>query len=365
MDQDPRYRADPQSSFSPGSNFGRRTAGSGSGTQTGDGDSVRDWQKNTWFGPAPADPDPFDEPESAPELRESRSENVNERVGDFWNQQTTGYQYTGEIPGPQQAGTAKKRREPRKKKEMSTATAVRIVLILLAVLAAAFLILRYAVFCVRNITIIGNSSIPAADVIAASGIRTGDSILSLDEETVKTRLESDWRLQFRYMEKNLPSQVIISVREREECCWLTYGGIIYTMDKNRMVMFESEDLENAPGTLDSLVEVRGLGIRSGSRVGQTMVLTSHSQELAFSELFLEMKVLGCRGRIQEADLSNVSSILLMTRDGYTVSMGDSGNIHAKLRAALLVMERLKQMDLSGGTINVSNPETPFYSPADD
>ena len=78
-----------------------------------------------------------------------------------------------------------------------------------------------------------------------------------------------------------------------------------------------------------------------------------------------MKVLGCRGRIQEADLSNVSSILLMTRDGYTVAMGDSGNIHAKLRAALLVMERLKQMDLSGGTINVSNPETPFYSPADD
>ena len=137
MDQDPRYRADPQSSFSPGSNFGRRTAGSGSGTQTGDGDSVRDWQKNTWFGPAPADPDPFDEPESAPELRESRSENVNERVGDFWNQQTTGYQYTGEIPGQQQAGTAKKRREPRKKKEMSTATAVRIVLILLAVLAVA------------------------------------------------------------------------------------------------------------------------------------------------------------------------------------------------------------------------------------
>ena len=42
-----------------------RTAGERSGAP---GPGVRDWQKNTWFGPAPLNSNPFDEPEDAPEL---------------------------------------------------------------------------------------------------------------------------------------------------------------------------------------------------------------------------------------------------------------------------------------------------------
>ena len=39
---------------------------------TGPQPPLRDWQKNTWYGPAPLDENPFDEPEDAPELRELR-----------------------------------------------------------------------------------------------------------------------------------------------------------------------------------------------------------------------------------------------------------------------------------------------------
>jgi len=53
-----------------------------------------DWQKNTWYGPAPQNENPFDEPEDAPELRSSRSENVNEHLGDFWRGETSGRGYT-------------------------------------------------------------------------------------------------------------------------------------------------------------------------------------------------------------------------------------------------------------------------------
>ena len=55
------------------------------------GEELKDWQKNTWFGPAPLNNNPFDEPEDAPELRESRSENVTEHVGEFWNTPDRGY----------------------------------------------------------------------------------------------------------------------------------------------------------------------------------------------------------------------------------------------------------------------------------
>jgi len=160
------------------------------------------------------------------------------------------------------------------------------------------------------------------------------------------------------VEKELPNAVTLSVREREACCWLNYCGIMYAMDKNRMVLFETEDVTMRP----ALPEVKGLDIRSGCMTGQTMILTSQEQQQVFSEMFLEMKVLGCTPAILEVDLNNLNSILVVTRDGFTVSMGDRQNLHAKLRSMLLVQEQLKAMGESGGSISVVNPENPYYSP---
>ncbi len=353
MDQDPRNR--PFDAF-PSQNTTRRTAGSGSGTQMPQGDSVRDWQRNTWYGPAPTDFNPFDEPEDAPELRASRSDNVNQKVGNFWEGQNTGYQYTG-AQQKTAGNAASQERKPRR--EISFATVMKILGGLLSVVLVVYLVLRFAVFTVREIRVVGNGSIPSETVITQSGIHLGESMLSLDQTAVQRRIEDNYSLQFRYLEKNFPSTVVLCVREREVCCWITYSGILYFMDKNRMVMYETEDLNTRPA---ELVEVKGLNIRAGCRQGQTVLLNTTAQEMVFNDLFLEMKVLGCTAKIAEADLSNLDSLILVTRAGYTVFLGDEGSIHAKLRAALLVQEELLKMNLEGGTINVTNPETPVYSP---
>ena len=94
------------------------------------------------------------------------------------------------------------------------------------------------------------------------------------------------------------------------------------------------------------------------------VFSSAEQETIFRDLFMEMKVLGCTGMISEADLSNPQSILLTTRNpAFTVSIGDSSVLHAKLRSMLLVREKLLEMGKTGGSITVANPETPSYSPS--
>jgi len=111
-----------------------------------------------------------------------------------------------------------------------------------------------------------------------------------------------------------------------------------------------------------LVEVKGLEVRSNTIVGQEIVLGNEKQQEILSSLFLHMKVLDCTGEIKEADISNTDSILLETRDGYTVSLGDVEELHAKLRSMLLVRDELRRMEKIGGTINVSKPETPIYAP---
>ncbi len=337
----------------PQDNYRPRTAGERS-RQAGNNDGVRDWQRNTWFGPAPLNDNPFDEPEDAPELRESRSENVTEHIGDFWNSPGTGYQSiadSGKINtenGP--AKTSRKQARP---------STVRVIAGVVLVLTALLLVLRFAVFSVKQIIVTGNESIPAEEVIRASGIHRGDSILSLNEKTVEERITSDYRLQFRYLAREMPSTVILSIREREPCCWLTYCGIMYVMDKNRMVLYESENPSEQP---QNLVEIKGLEVRSNTLVGQYINLGNETQKSIFTELFLEMKVLGCINQIKEADVSDTNSILLATRGGYTAALGDRTNIHAKLRSLLLVQEELIRLGQTGGTINVTNPEVPIYSP---
>ena len=354
----------------PGSQIPGRRAGDPSGSPGGADRGLKDWQKNTWFGPAPSNSNPFEEPEDSPELLEARSSNVSDRSGDFWDEQKTGYQYSTGKSGQKPARSAAASREHRERVVSLRAAAI---VVLLLVTAAA--VLYFGVFRIREIRVTGNRDISAADVIRFSGIRRGDSILRLSEKETERRMLSSamsaassqgnynyYRLQFRYLEKEMPGTVTIAVREREACCWLTWCGIMYVMDKNGMVLYETEDA----GMRDRvrLVEVKGLDIRSGAQAGQTMVLSSASQELLFKDLFLEMKVLGCTEKIREADLSNPSSILLTTRDpAFTVALGDSTFFHAKLRSMLMVMDKLAEMGKTSGSINVSNPESPSYSPS--
>ncbi len=355
----------------PGQPIPGRRAGDNSNASGENSGNLKDWQKNTWFGPAPSNSNPFEEPESAPELLQERSSNVSNHTGGFWsNLEQTGYQYhTGDLKDPE-TGKNRRRTRPEHRDHRISLRALGFVFIFLL---AAFLVTYFGVFRIREIEVTGNHEISASEIIRLSGIRRGDSILRLSEKETERRLNSAaisaaaetknfnyYKLHFRYLEKELPGKVTISVRERESCCFVIWCGIMYVMDKNGMVLYETENPDMRKEAL--LVEVKGLDIRSGAHIGQTIVLSSATQELIFRDLFLEMKVLGCTDQILEADLSNPSSILLTTRDNFTVSIGNSDSLHAKLRSMLLVREKLTEMGKTSGSITVSNPEIPFYSP---
>ena len=338
-------------------------------------DGTRDWQRYTWDGPSPKQFNPFDEPEDAPELRAFRSDNVNEHMGDFWNQEPTGYQY-GSGQAAFSPAKEKKRLSGRKKRLLALTPVV--------VLLAVFLVLRFGVYAVRDIQVDGNRKLTAEQIIQLSGIHPGDGILFISNEQVEKRINADYRVTFRYLEKHMPNQVVIHIREREPCCWVSYCGIFYAMDRSRMVLDESEialapeeggswnkaleteenrqELERVQVLMDTLAEVKGLDIRSGNHLGQTIILGSSEQQEALDQLFVEMKVLSCTGLIREADLGNLESAFLVTRDGFTVALGTADRFHAKLRSMLLVRQELLNMGYTGGTINVTNPVSPSFSP---
>ncbi len=382
----------------PGGNLPRRRAGDSNAQQ--DPSSIRDWQRNTWYGPAPRDGNPFDEPDEAPELLELRSDNVRHKSGEFWQQkkEETGYQPAVRGNGRRRSSS---KRKIRKKEVRLSRYILRTLGVVVLLGAAAAAVLYFGVYRVRSIRVEGNSKISDSDVIKLSGIKAGDSILTLDENRVAERIQSGarswgqkqqvyYQLQFKMMEREMPGNVIITVKEREPCCWADLRGVAYIMDRDRVILWETEDKNGRP---TDLVQVKGLKDKGNTRGGEIMEVESAEQQRIFNDLFLELKALQCAYLIQEADLSNPGSVTLTTRtDGtgnsFVVNLGDCRNtdttdpvqnqvrIHAKLRSFLLVWEKLHNPTdaereaieyrighpISSGTIDVRTPETPYYSP---
>ncbi len=358
------------------------------GRDTGQQAPLRDWQRETWYGPYPVSEDPFDEPEDAPELRELRSEELNNRSGEFWETQTSGYSFgkkqEGPAENPDQSGKQGKSEKRKKKPPESKASRRKLFLILIITLTltALGLILFFAVFTVQTIHVEGNEQVSDSEIIRLSGIRKGMPLASLNADGIESGIEQNPVLRFRYLKKDYPSTVTLAVREREACCWMTWNGILYTMDKQRFVLHESEILPRSMSEQDqreendetrearddadriegTMVRVDGLKVRSGALTGQRLVLESQEQQETFTALFLEMRVLDCVGLIRQVDLSNPDSLLMTTRDGFTITMGNSQNIHAKLRSMLLTRQWLIRENHYSGVINVTLPENPIYSP---
>ena len=125
-----------------------------------------------------------------------------------------------------------------------------------------------------------------------------------------------------------------------------------------MVLEESQNTSVKP---DSLVMVGGLNIRR-CKLGETVQLQSDRQMSVYTELLVELKVMSALNDVSELDLSDMDNLFLVSRDGYTVRLGDAGSLHAKLRAMLLTRDHLNADGHTGGTIDVSTPVNPTYTP---
>lgn len=238
---------------------------------------------------------------------------------------------------------------------------------------------------VHKILVYGNDAVPSDDIVRFSGIHEGDDISSIDENKVSEQIMSCARrsglespiyysLEFRFLEYQQPDTVIIHVKERKACGLIQRLGLTYVLDMDLNVL---DIIENTNSATDSLIELTGLTVNDDIQGGLPLVLESEEQEALCWDLLFETKLIGLDGIVTQTDLSNPASIVLAVRSRdhgyeYTVKLGNwrdewgAGLLHARLYSLILVMNELDQMveagDIEpGGTIDVSTPESPYYS----
>lgn len=317
----------------------------------------------------PAEDSPFEEPEQAPELRENRSENLYSRDEPFWNRVLDGAESGGEIKlderywqHPDVLDTDRilavdsDTRLQKLRKFLGSGTVKKFVGILAIVLAVA-IVLYSALFKVRAITVVGNSTVSSEEIIRLSGLKIGQSSMTIDDEKVMRKVEGNRYLRCTLVDVQWDS-VIIHVKERTPAVYIKHNGMVIVMDNRGFVLEESLD---ASAGSEGLIQVVGLDIRRCA-LGQQITLNATSQMETYTQILVEMKAMKGLDLLSELDMTNMDSIYLGTRDGFYVRLGSEDSIHEKLRAFLITRDRVLEMGYTGGTIDVTDPGRPTYSP---
>lgn len=313
---------------------------------------------------------PFEEPEQAPELRDSRSENLYSRDVPFWNRVVDSQQpVTGNAPrsadywnhpdvmkSDRMLRFGKERPRERFRRFLGSKTSLWVLLGVFVIVLGWFL---YD-WCnqVRVIKVVGNVTIPAETIVRLSGIQIGDDGWNIDEEAVMRKVESNFCLRCTLVDSRLDT-VTIHVREREPAAYINHNGMLITLDNRGFVL---EETLNSAKVRPGLVKVSGLEVRRLAR-GQKITLVSTDQLNTYTKILVELEAMKGLALLSELDMSSMDSIYLATTDGYVVRLGNEEKIHEKLRAFLIVREKLAQMaDTRGkkGTIDVADPAQPTF-----
>lgn len=332
--------------------------------------------KNGWNtgGQPPVKPDtqgfnPFEEPEQAPELREKRSENLYSRDEPFWERVVDAPDASGDFRRdvnywnhPDVMDTdhllhVDNDTALQKVGKFLGSDAVKKVLGIVAVIVLVAIALFGTVFRVHAIHVSGNTTVADEAIIRLSGLKVGQSSMTIDDEEVMRKIESNRYLRCTLVDVQW-NAVTLHVKERVPAVYINHNGMIVTLDNRGFVLEESLASETG---YESLVKVSGMNVRRCA-LGQQIALQSANQLEAYTQILVELKAMKGIDLLRELDMSSMDSIYLTTRDDFFVRLGSEDDLHAKLRAFLITREKVLQMGYAKGTIDVTDPGRPTYLP---
>ena len=217
-------------------------------------------------------------------------------------------------------------------------------------------LLGWYVFKVRLLVVGGCINRPVSEISQLSGIKYGDNIFFLSMEDIKTRVEQNPYYEVETVKRDYPSTIRIQVKERQPSAVLEISNEILIIDSTGFVL---EKRAAADGL--QLPVIQGLTVNT-YQVGEKIVPDQTIQMTAMHHVLSELEMQKMIPETEEINLSSVNDILLITRDGRPVEVGNTENMERKIRFLRAVLEDLRSKGIYDGLINVSSGNSATYSP---
>ncbi len=220
------------------------------------------------------------------------------------------------------AGTAAARANQPRRHPDPWRTAFFGVLVIAILAGVAWAFLGSSLLVVRHVRVTGNRLVPAAQVLQAARIRTGQPLASLDTTAVARRVEQIGPVLSATVSRSWPDAVVITVRERTPvlAVALTSGGY-ELVDRYGVVVRDAR--RRPPGLM--LLSPRPAVLRGSGAVRGAALVLQH----------LPSPV---RRRIVSVSATPAGAVTLHLADGVTVLWGGPGQ-SARKAAELSVLLR--------------------------
>ncbi|MDO5022650.1 MAG: FtsQ-type POTRA domain-containing protein [Eubacteriales bacterium] len=187
-------------------------------------------------------------------------------------------------------------------------------------------------------------------------MNASSNYFNVNEERIKSGINSNRYLQFLGMEKRFPNGLTIHVKERIPAACINYIGIKYIIADDGMVLETTKraDIEN------SLALISGLEIQD-INVGSMPQVRKSSQMAACVQLLQELIMQGVINNTKSISFAD-GGIYLSTRNGFTVNLGTGDYLRAKIGTVRGVLAELGKQGISNGIIEATVPGEATYRP---
>lgn len=233
--------------------------------------------------------------------------------------------------------------------EMSPARRMMIISSVLIIAVSLAFVLRATVFTIRFVRVVGLHNFSWQEVAASAGITSSSNYFGLREEKISDNINANRYLVYERMQKVFPNTVILYVKERRPVARINYIGVSYVMADDGLILGSTR--QSAPDSA-SLMSISGLALRD-IREGKLPVSTKEGQIESCIVLVKELYAQGFETEIADINLSEPASIYMTTRDGYSVHIGDTGDLKPKIGTVRAVLPKLRSMGREGGTIEAT------------
>ena len=227
-------------------------------------------------------------------------------------------------------------------------------------LVALLFILRFYVFTISHVQVVGNRMISLKEVAQSAGLDRKLLYFTINEEEIRQGINANRYLDFEKMEKVFPNTLILYVRERTPSAFFTHLGVGFVMAEDGMILEKSRDLRLRQG----LIEVSGLTIWGQLESGSFPIGGKPGQLEALVTLVNELNDQGYAGQVRDINVSDETNLIMTTQDGYTVHLGGAERMYAKVGTVRSVISELKRRNLTGGVLEASIPGEATYRRAE-
>ena len=217
------------------------------------------------------------------------------------------------------------------------------------------LIVETRILVIARIDVYGAGD-AVAEVTRMSGIRLGQRLRTVDEDQVRSAVESDGRFAFVGLEKDYPNIVRLAVRYRTEDAMISQGGKILVLDSDAYVISVSDNLPQK-----SLPYVTGLR-PSGYMLGRQLD-TGDGRCAAMKTVLEAVRTNNAWRYVSELNVADPDKMTITSRTGIIVQLGDQRNMNNKILWMVGALADLESRGEVTGQLDVSSGIMADYRPA--